>query len=81
MLVIELLELGEEVSALDENVFLSDRGASTLDAVGTSGVALGEEVSTLDELLLSSRVESDSGDAEPSLGIDLVVLEELQVSV
>ena len=79
MLVIELLELGEEVSALD--VFLSDRGASTLDAVGTSGVALGEEVSTLDELLLSSRVESDSGDAEPSLGIDLVVLEELQVSV
>ena len=79
MLVIELLELGEEVSALD--VFLSDRGASTLDAVGTSGVALGEEASTLDELLFASRVESDSEDAGPSLGIDLVVLEELQVSV
>ena len=72
-------ELGEEVSALDGNGFTVS--VSTLDAVGTSGVALGEEVSTLDELLLSSRVESDSGDAEPSLGIDLVVLEELQVSV
>ena len=79
MLVKMTSELGEEVSALDGNGFTVS--VSTLDAVGTSGVALGEEVSTLDELLLSSRVESDSGDAEPSLGIDLVVLEELQVSV